>query len=92
MIDNLGIFYAIILIGFVVLVVFACVALYRAIMVMGEFERTLNRVNEIVDTIEGAVSKVVPTVTLLTSLLDGLTGYFGKIIKSKVSRSKKSGG
>lgn len=88
--QELNILYIVLTVGFGLLVLFACFALYRLTVVLGELERTLERVNHITHSIDTAVSAVVPTVTTLSGVISGISGYISKLGTGHKPKSRSS--
>jgi hypothetical protein len=86
----LGILYLILILGFVAITVYLCIALNQATRVMKNVERTSKRVDNVADVVETATTEgVAPVVNGIVSLIGKAAGYVGSMMNDKQAEKTK---
>jgi hypothetical protein len=86
----LGILYLILILGFVAITIYLCIALNQATRVMKNVERTSKRVDNVADVVETATTEgVAPVVNGIVSLIGKAAGYVGAMMNDNKSEKTK---
>jgi len=86
---ELSFLYLALAIGFIILVIFICIVLWRANKVLEKMEETLGTVNRTADMVEKSVSNMVPIVNGLTNAIN-LAILFAQKMTAKFTTKAKS--
>lgn len=87
---ELNFLYIALAVGFIVLVVFLCIVLWRANKVLEKMEETLGSVNRTADMVEKSVANVIPIVNGLTGAINLFMAFAQKMVGKMGSKSKKN--
>jgi len=87
---ELSFLYLALAVGFIILVLFLCIVLWRANKVLEKMEETLGTVNRTADMVEKSVANVIPIVNGLTGAINLFMAFAQKMVGKMGSKSKKS--